>query len=54
MRCSLEVNSRKHVSIENKQHRFELQGGPVMEPPLEWPKDSQKHDLNPLADKKYY
>ena len=47
MRCSLEVNSRKHVSIENKQHRFELQGGPVMEPPLEWPKDLQKHDLDP-------
>ena len=54
MRCSLEVKSRKHVSIENKQHSFELQGGPVTEPPLEWLKDSQKHDLNPLADKKFY
>ena len=41
MRCSLEVNSRKHVSIENKRHRFELQGGTVTEPPLEWPKNSQ-------------
>ena len=38
MRCSLEVNSRKHVSIENKRHRFQLQGGAVTEPPLEWPK----------------
>ena len=54
MRCSLEVNSRKHVSIKNKRHRFELQGGPVTEPPLEWPKDLQKHDLDPLADKKFY
>ena len=29
---------KKHVSIENKRHRFELQGGAVTEPPLEWPK----------------
>ena len=54
MRCSLEVNSRKHVSIENKRHRFELQGGAVTESHLEWSKDSQKHDLDPLADKKFY
>ena len=32
---------RRHVSIENKRHRFELQGGSVTEPPLEWPKNSQ-------------
>ena len=54
MRCSLEVNSRKHVSIENKQDRFELQGRLVTEPPVEWPKYPQKHDLDPLADKKFY
>ena len=48
MRCSLEVNSRKHVSIENKRHRFELQGRAVMAPPLEWSKNSQpdKYYLN--------
>ena len=32
---------RGHVSIENKRHRFELQGGSVTEPLLEWPKNSQ-------------
>ena len=32
---------RGHVSIENKRHRFELQGGSVTEPPLEWLKNSQ-------------
>ena len=26
MRCSLEVNSRKHVSIENIQHQHQLKG----------------------------
>ena len=32
---------KKHVSIENKRHRFELQGGAVTVRPLEWPKNSQ-------------
>ena len=54
MRCSLEVNSRKHVSIENKQHQHQLKGWVTATQPLNWPKDSQKHDLDPLADKKFY
>ena len=54
MRCSLEVNSRKHVSIENKQHQHQLKGWVTAAQPLNWPKDSQKHDLDPLADKKFY
>ena len=39
---------KKHVSIENKRHRFELQGGAVTARPLEWPKTSQpdKYYLN--------
>ena len=28
---------REHVSIEDKRHRFELQGGSVTEPLLKWP-----------------
>ena len=47
MRCSLEVNSRKHVSIENKQHQHQLKGWVTATQPLNWPKDSQKHDLDP-------
>ena len=27
--------------IENKRHRFELQGGSATDPHLEWPKNSQ-------------
>ena len=33
---------RRHVSIENKRHRFELHGGSVTEPPLEWPKTASQ------------
>ena len=54
MRCSLEVNGRKHVSIKNKQHKHQLKGWVTAAQPLNWPKDSQKHDLDPLADKKFY
>ena len=32
---------KKHVTIENKRHRFELQGSAVTARPLEWPKKSQ-------------
>ena len=35
---------KKHVSIENKQHKHELEGCPVAAPPLEWPKNSQPDD----------
>ena len=32
---------KKHVSMENKRHRFELQGGAVTAHALEWAKNSQ-------------
>ena len=35
-----------HVSIENKRHMRELKGVVSPNTPLEWPKDSQKHDLD--------
>ena len=31
---------KKHVSIENKQHKHELDGRTVAAHPLEWPKNS--------------
>ena len=36
---------KKHVSIENKQHKNVLQSGAVAAGPVSWPKDSQKYDL---------
>ena len=45
---------RGHVSMENKRHMRELKGVVFPNTPLEWSKDSQKHDLDPLADKKFY
>ena len=41
MRCSLEVNSRKHVSIENKQPQHQLNGWVTATQPVNWPKNSQ-------------
>ena len=36
---------REHVSIENKQHRYELQGGSESEPPpFDWPRNSQTEE----------
>ena len=36
---------KKHVSIENKQHKNVLQSRAVVARPVSWPKDSQKYDL---------
>ena len=35
---------REHVSIENKQHRYELQRGTESEPPFDWPRNSQTEE----------
>ena len=35
---------KKHVSIENKQHKHELKGRAAAAHPLEWPKNSQPGD----------
>ena len=35
---------REHVSIENKQHRYELQRGSESEPPFDWPRNSQTEE----------
>ena len=35
---------KKHVSIENKQHKYELEGRAATVRPLEWPKKSQPDD----------
>ena len=35
---------KKHVSIENKQHNYELEGIAAAARPLEWPKKSQPDD----------
>ena len=35
---------KRHVSIENKQHKHELEGDAVATRPLEWPKNSQPDD----------
>ena len=35
---------KKHVSIENKQHKHELEGYAAAARPLEWPKKSQPDD----------
>ena len=32
---------KKHVSIENKQHKHELEGRAAVAHPLQWPKNSQ-------------
>ena len=45
---------RRHVSITNKRHIRELKGVVSPNTPLEWTKNLQKHDLDPLADKKFY
>ena len=37
---------KKHVSIENKQHKNVLQSRATAERPMSWSKDSQKHDLS--------
>ena len=52
MRCSLEVNSRKHVSIENKQHQHQLKEWVTATQPLNWPKDSQKQDSSQVSRSK--
>ena len=36
---------KKHVSIENKQHKNVLQSRAMAARPMSWPKDSQKYDL---------
>ena len=36
---------KKHVGIENKQHKNVLQSRAVAARPVSWPKDSQKYDL---------
>ena len=36
---------KKHVSIENKQHKNQLKGWVTATQPVNWPIDSQKHDL---------
>ena len=36
---------KKHVSIENKQHKNVLQSRAIAARPMSWPKDSQKYDL---------
>ena len=35
---------KQHVSIENKQHKHELEGRAAASHPLEWPKNSQPDD----------
>ena len=45
---------KAHCSSENIRHMRELKGVVSPNTPLEWSKDSQKHDLDPLADKKFY
>ena len=35
---------KKHVSIENKQHNYELEGRAATARPLKWPKQSQPDD----------
>ena len=35
---------KKHVSIENKQHKHDLEGRAATACPLEWPKNSQPND----------
>ena len=35
---------KKHVGIENKQHKDDLEGHPAAAPPLEWSKNSQPDD----------
>ena len=36
---------KKHVSIENKQHKNVLQSRAIAARPMNWPKDSQKYDF---------
>ena len=44
---------KKHVSIENKQHKNVLQSHAVAARPVNWPKDSQKYDLYINEEGKY-
>ena len=37
--------TREHCSPENVAHKWQLTGVPAAGTPLNWPKDSQKHDL---------
>ena len=40
---------------ENYAQKYQMTGAPIAGTPLwNWPKDLQKHDLDPLADKKFY
>ena len=45
---------RAHCSRENYAHKYQMTGVHGSCTPVNWPKDSQKHDLDPLADKKFY
>ena len=44
---------KRHVSIENKQHKHELEGGAVAAHPLEWPKNSQPDDYYTIEEGMY-
>ena len=42
------------LTRENYTHKYDLTSVHAAGTPVNWPKDSQKHDLDPLADKKWF
>ena len=47
------IGFKKHVSIENTQHKHELEGRAAAVHPLEWPKHSQPDDYHNNEERMY-